>query len=587
MKKKVEVLRLTLKTTNSLQPSFLPLQFLFACTQLVLVFISIYLPSFVINQLTQATHAKEAIPRIITILTIALVVRLLSVYLKAKVTLLNHVLINQICGYMSEQMTNVSFETLEDPTFIDKCANAIEPIQNLNVVDMLFIAIPNIIQYTITLIGVIFILLIYNVWLVIFIVSLSSLQFLFNRQGVKKETEYAKSSFKENKAYWYYLRTMNDITSAKDIRVYKLQPFLLQKVSEVYNHFIYSGSRGYGIRDIRELIGKVCSTLVMAFMYIFLVYSTIKNPIDASYLILLVNAATSMFMTLNLMQTELLNVNQALIYLEGFVEFEKAVTSDHLSGTKVLDEPIHCVEFKDVCFSYPKSDVLVLNHLNLTITDKLTISLVGRNGSGKTTIVKLLSRLYQPTSGEILVNGVNINEYEYTSYLNQLSIIFQDFKNFQESIEENITFNNVNREKLEEAIKQADLKKEVNTFPNGIHTHVGKEFSNDGIHLSKGQEQKLAIARSIYKGGSLMILDEPAASLDPLAEEEVYKHFQHITNNKLSILISHRLSSCSQSDCIILLEDGQVKEKGNHEQLMKQAGLYADMYTLQSSAYES
>lgn len=224
----------------------------------------------------------------------------------------------------------------------------------------------------------------------------------------------------------------------------------------------------------------------------------------------------------------------------------------------------------------------------IKIDGSQNLSIVGRNGSGKTTIIKLLSRLYLPREGEILVNGVNIQEYEEKSYLKQLSIIFQDFKTFSYSLKENIVFKNdfdVNR--FNQAMENSELNKELHMFPNGIETKLSKGNEEDGaISLSKGQEQKLVIARSIYEDGSLLIFDEPTASLDPIAEEEVYKHFQSVTMDKLAIFISHRLSSCRFSDKIIYLSDGRVSEWGNHYELMDLNQEYAALFNLQASKYQ-
>ena len=586
MRGKLKVLIEILKKTHHIVPGYILLQLLLAFFQLILVFIGIYLPSIAIDILQAENSATNAILQIGIYLGILLLVRMIITLINTKLLVLNELIQHYMTAEVNEQLLDVPYEQMEDPKFVDQISNAVEPISNLRAINNLFISLPKLIQYIVTIVGVITIVFLYNAWIVVIVVLASLIQFIINRQGVKKETEYARMSFKENKEYWYYLRTMKDPIIAKDVRIYQMQPFLSNKIKQVYDNFVYGGSKEYGIRDLRALVGKVFSTLLMAFMYLFLLYSSVDNALTPSYLILLVNSSTTLFMTLNLLQSEMLLANQSIIYLAEYVKFNEIVKKEKHTGTRMLDEPIETIEFRNVTFAYPKTDVNVLKGLNMTIDKKQTVSIVGRNGSGKTTMIKLLSRLYKPTTGSILVNGVDIEDYDYTSYLKQLSIIFQDFRTFNTTIKDNITFGNVDEMKLDEAVENADFKKELKKFSKGLDTYVGKDVESDGVQLSKGQEQKLAIARNIYKDGSLMILDEPTASLDPLAEEEVYRHFEKITNSKLSIMISHRLSSCRSSDLIMLIEDGVVKEKGNHGELIALNGSYAQMYNLQSSKYQ-
>lgn len=586
MRGKLKVLIEILKKTHHIVPGYILLQLLLAFFQLILVFIGIYLPSIAIDILQAENSVTNAILQIGIYLGILLLVRMIITLINTKLLVLNELIQHYMTAEVNEQLLDVPYEQMEDPKFVDQISNAVEPISNLRAINNLFISLPKLIQYIVTIVGVITIVFLYNAWIVVIVVLASLIQFVINRQGVKKETEYARMSFKLNKEYWYYLRTMRDPVIAKDVRIYQMQPFLSNKIKQVYDNFVYGGSKEYGIRDLRALVGKVFSTLLMAFMYLFLLYSSVDNALTPSYLILLVNSSTTLFMTLNLLQSEMLLANQSIIYLAEYVKFNEIVKKEKHTGTRMLDEPIETIEFRNITFAYPKTDVNVLKDLNMIIDKKQTVSIVGRNGSGKTTMIKLLSRLYKPTAGSILVNGVDIEDYDYTSYLKQLSIIFQDFRTFNTTIKDNITFGNVDEMQLDEAVENADFKKELKKFSKGLDTYVGKDVESDGVQLSKGQEQKLAIARNIYKDGSLMILDEPTASLDPLAEEEVYRHFEKITNSKLSIMISHRLSSCRSSDLIMLIENGVVKEKGNHDELIALNGSYAQMYTLQSSKYQ-
>ncbi len=245
------------------------------------------------------------------------------------------------------------------------------------------------------------------------------------------------------------------------------------------------------------------------------------------------------------------------------------------------------VEFRNVSFKYPGTDNLILKNLSITISPGETLSIVGINGAGKTTFVKLLCRLYEPTEGEIFVNGVPINKIPLEKYYELLGVVFQDFKLFSFSARENITLStDWNDEKLEDSIKRSGLTEKIASLDKGIETSVSKDFDDFGIEFSGGEGQKLAIARALYKNTPLIILDEPTSALDPIAEYEIYNRFHQLTRGKSTIYISHRLSSTRFTDRIAVFSDGSLTECGNHEELMNiENGIYKNMFEMQARYY--
>ncbi len=216
------------------------------------------------------------------------------------------------------------------------------------------------------------------------------------------------------------------------------------------------------------------------------------------------------------------------------------------------------------------------------------ISIVGENGAGKSTFVKLIARLYQPTSGQILLNGVDINEYEYDEYLKLFSVIFQDYKLFEMSVLENICLNESEiyvGDDLENIISEVGLFDRINNLENGLESTIGRNFDANGVDFSGGERQRIAIARGLYQNRPIVILDEPTSDLDPRAEYEIYKNFDKITNHKNAFYISHRLSSSKFCDEILVFQNGQIVENGSHDELMNQGKLYAELFSMQAQFY--
>lgn len=246
------------------------------------------------------------------------------------------------------------------------------------------------------------------------------------------------------------------------------------------------------------------------------------------------------------------------------------------------------IEFKDVSFKYPGAETYALSHVNMKFKVGSRLAVVGRNGSGKTTFIKLLCRLYDPTEGEILLNGINIQKYNYLDYMTVFSVVFQDFKLFSLLLSENVAAGtDFDREKVADCLKKAGFDERLSELENGIDTYIGKDYDESGINLSGGEMQKVAIARTLYKDAPFIILDEPTAALDPVAEAEIYSKFNEIVGDKTAIYISHRLSSCKFCDEIAVFENGAVVQKGKHSELVSDiGGKYYELWNAQAQYYK-
>ena len=246
------------------------------------------------------------------------------------------------------------------------------------------------------------------------------------------------------------------------------------------------------------------------------------------------------------------------------------------------------IEFKNVSFSYPNTDRKILDGVSLNIHPGETVAIVGKNGAGKTTLVKLITRMYDPTDGDIHLDNVPIHYYDLDDLRSQMSVVNQDFLKYQLSVQENIGLGNVDRLSELEHIKVAAEKAGadfIDQLPNGYETILSRQFEG-GTELSGGQWQKIAIARALTRDAQLLILDEPTAALDVRSEHDIYARFQELTKEKTTLLISHRMSTVRMAERILVLDDGKLIEEGAHEELMKDNGLYARLYTLQAEHYD-
>lgn len=272
--------------------------------------------------------------------------------------------------------------------------------------------------------------------------------------------------------------------------------------------------------------------------------------------------------------------------LFGYLDIPNNMYQGSLTIEK-RDDNEYYVEFKDVSFQYPDTDTYVLRHVDLKFKIGEKLAVVGMNGSGKTTFIKLMCRLYDPTEGEILLNGVNIQKYDYDEYISIFSVVFQDFRLFSYSLGQNVSASVAyDSEKVRECLKKAGFEERLESMPNDLETFLYKDFDTDGVEISGGEAQKLALARALYKDAPFIILDEPTAALDPVSEYEVYSKFNEIAGDKTAIYISHRLASCRFCDKIAVFHAGEIVQKGTHEELLADhKGKYYELWNAQSQYY--
>lgn len=374
--------------------------------------------------------------------------------------------------------------------------------------------------------------------------------------------------------------------SLKDIFMYRAKKMIQKTVDteregvrkNVFTIARINGAGGLGTGMIQGILLCVSYYCVLALA----ITGTITVGMVLRYAQAIFQACMSVSASIRLageFRTDVGRIASTLEYLN--LEAEKTKGDSFTEMTKGV------IEFRNVSFRYPGTKELVLDHVSLKIEPSEKIAVVGKNGSGKTTLVKLLCRLYEPEEGEILWNGKNIREYDLREWQKIFAIVFQDYSLLSLTLGQNVAASEqYEAERAKEVLQLAGFGERLNKLKKGLETVVYPEYEQDGVSFSGGEEQKIAIARAIYKGGQICILDEPTAALDPVSESRVYESFDEIVKGKTAVYISHRLSSCKFSDRIFVLDNGKIAESGTHEALLSQNGLYAQLWQAQAQYYK-
>ena len=349
------------------------------------------------------------------------------------------------------------------------------------------------------------------------------------------------------------------------------------------------GKAAKGKMGVYASLGVCITTLVTGFIYVFTCLKAWGGAFDVGSITQYVGAATAMVTNVFAL-TDLLGIMKTNApYLEKtfeFLDIPNAMYQGSLTTEKRADRQYE-VEFKDVSFKYPGSDIWALRHVNMKFKVGKRLAIVGENGSGKTTFIKLLCRLYDPQEGQILLNGIDIRKYKYDDYMNIFSIVFQDFQLICQPLGNNVAGSiEYDRERVKKALIDAGFGDRLATMEKGLDTMIYKNLTEDGVDVSGGEAQKIAIARALYKDAPFIILDEPTAALDPIAEAEIYGKFDEIAGDKTAIYISHRLSSCKFCDEIAVFHEGAVIQHGTHAELVADvSGKYHELWNAQAQYY--
>lgn len=420
------------------------------------------------------------------------------------------------------------------------------------------------------------------------IVKISS--FFTKRDKIKFSDAMAPTWRKMN----YLESTTKNFDFAKDIRLFNMSNAFFNQLSGVNETYKELNRKHHNRMVLWEV--SLGSVLIVQkiLMYTWLVYNVVTGAYQISDFVLYVGLVSTFHASVGYvnwiysdMRTNSLMIND----YRNFIDWkEDRETADEKDGhiTEINLDKFE-FRFENVSFKYPGHDNYVLKNVNLTIKNGAKLAVVGVNGAGKTTFIKLMMKLYEPSEGRILLNDVDIKEYNREEYFKLFSPVFQNVECFAMPIYQNISFaeeDKTDMNKINEVLEQSGLSEKINSYEKGIHTKLLKIFDKEGIDLSGGEKQRLAMARALYKDGKVIILDEPTAALDALAEDRMYREFENMIHGKTAVFISHRLGSTRFCDKIAMFEDGTIVEEGTHEELMAKNEKYAYMFGIQSQYYD-
>lgn len=490
----------------------------------------------------------------------------------------------------SQKVMRLAYHHLEDPRVLDLKERAIFPLNNYGALQNLLKAAVSMLTGVLTLGGMAALLFGFSPLFLLALLLMCVASATLSARFVKYMREQQQQLIPVNRKYGYWSNTATQEKHQKEYRIYGLHDAMNARITEYAEEIARWLQMLYRRQGNNEVLQSLITALmrVMAYGYAALrVLSGQYGPqITLGDYSVIVMATENFFHTFMQAFQGLFDVLTSLHHLLPFSQFMLLKEAQQPGGAR--PEPLKTLAFEGVTFRYPAGDRVILDDISFEIHAGEKISIVGLNNAGKSTIVKLICRLFEPTQGRILWNGRDIREYDYNAYLSELSCVFQDFFLFPFTIRDNIDPQGQGTEaSVLEALEETDMLGPVKRLPKGIHTYLNKSIWDDATDFSGGEKQKLAIARSLYRPAGLVILDEPTAALDPLAESEVYEHFHQLTRGRTAIFISHRMSSSTFCDRILLLQDGKVAGFDSHHNLMRGHNLYRTLFEAQAQHFQS
>lgn len=492
---------------------------------------------------------------------------------------------------MNHKAMKIDYKHLENPEVMDcyqRAQNACNG-NNAGVEGMM----RNSVSFVDALITVLFgitILSTMNVWIVVLMLVLSVLNFLIiNRVNKVIKMSVWDPLAKWSRKRWYMQQLTTDFGMAKDIRMFGLREWLTTKYREINQVFYEAQKKNATFWFWTSVSGNVFWLVSQVFVYAWLVRSIVRGELTIGNFSLYLASAGTFFEYVSTLLNRASDILARSREVDDFRSFMDLDGGDkERTGENLPKLDFYEFVFENVSFKYPRSERYALKNLNLTIKAGERLAVVGLNGAGKSTMIKLLLRLYEPTDGRILLNGVDIRLYDKESYFAVFAPVFQQVELFAFPIEENVSMKEGEKtieEKVERCLEAVGLSEKIASLSSGIKTELLKIVHDDGVDLSGGEKQKLALARALYKDAPVVVLDEPTAALDALAEAKLYEDFDKLIGDKTAVYISHRLSSTQFCNHVAMFVDGEMVEYGKHTELMERGGAYAEMFKIQAQYY--
>lgn len=573
-----------LKIFAKYQPSFFGYAIPKLCIMSLLPIITVWLPKLVIERLTGYYLYRDVLLVVFTYITILIVVKTIESILSYKEECCVNRLKNTLQLNIGDSAMHTGLSEIESSEYKEKIAMA----QNISEIAGITALLQELISCAITIATLSFVIIKLNIIFVLLValnvgvkVLCTFLKFRNIYRSRMKQAENDKIG-----GYLDYLQYYNK-SAEKEIRVNALEKWFFRKIKHFRERMVEIQLKIFTQSHLFEMLQKVLVAVQTFLVLLMLSEYYLEGSVSIADFTMYFTATTTLAATLSRITEQVMQYNQQIVNCRDYSKLVKdTIRENHLEAheTEAAVSQVQLISFQNVSFTYPHTDKQTLKNITFEIQKGEKVLLVGKNGEGKSTIVKLLCKFYKPDAGQILINDINIWEIPNEEYYKLLAAVFQDFSMFAFSVKENILLSKED-ENVRSCMDASGVGNTVRSLKNKENTHISRILEDDGVEFSGGEEQKLAIARALYKNAPLLILDEPTANLDVVTECDIYNKFCALTEGKTAAIISHRLSASTICDKIVVIDKGIVGEMGSHAELMKKGGIYAQMYKKQSESY--
>jgi ATP-binding cassette subfamily B protein/ATP-binding cassette subfamily C protein len=553
----------------------------------VLPFAGIVFPKYIIDELTGAHDMSRIVFFVTALLLCSLFGNTLIGFVQARREMGQARIYNGWAMDLVKRLYEADLERIEASSFLDLQSRA---YKFLEADGYGFGAVlgktADIAGRIITLVGIISIISLLSPLVVLVFIGLVIITTLFNSQNKKVSVELQMGLPPVQRRQSYYSNLFSNNLCAKELRVNGMGSWGLKKLSEYVGYF-YDFTKKWWANNLKaQVFGNGVAFIQQCVAYGYLVYGVVSGQFGIGSFTMYLSAINAFSGSMRAVMNNIIDIRRYSDYYDAVDEFMN-MPKRQREGKRALalDKP-PTLEFRDVSFRYPGQEAFTLKHINIVIPAGQKLSVVGENGAGKTTFTKLLMRLYRPTEGVILLNGVDIQEYDFDDYEKNFSVVFQDFVLFAASLRENVTAGRaVDDAKTIDALRRSGFSDKLDQLEKGLDTPIYKMMDESGFEPSGGEGQKIVMARALLKDAPVIILDEPTAALDPRAEYEIYMNFNKMVAGKTAVFISHRLSSAQFCDKIAVFRNGEIVEHGSHAELVSRNGLYHELFSMQAQFY--
>ncbi len=575
-----------------LQKSYILLLLVGEICQVIIVICGIIFPKYIINMLFE----EQQIPKTILFIILFLISLLLCNFGQALSRYFAEKSRDQMyCKFSISYAGHIldgDYQNMENPEYMDLKEKALKCMNSYGFAGIIFLS-ASLVGKVLLVLSTAIVVITLDIWILLLFFCLILINIRINNYIERKNAKLGLEEVLEKRKEEYIYQLGNEVQFGKEIRVYGLCNWALKQYREQFQAVHSFTKRKNSNTCITGIVGSFVLFFQQCIIYGYLVYQVFQERLSIGAFTMYLSAVFTFYMAVTEMFKIIGKLQQPAIYFKSFEEFinypKREAPKTKECGSALLTRMEYSIRFEHVWFCYPGQEKYTLEDISFEVKPGEHIAIIGDNGAGKSTMVKLLTRLYIPDKGKILLNGRDIWSFSLEEYRKIFAVVLQDFQLFAMTIRENIALAEsgaIEESKLKQAAEAVGLMDKINSLNKGFDTPLFKVFDEGGIELSGGEAQKVALARALIKNGKIMVLDEPTAALDPRAEYRMYQDFSKLMDGKTSIFISHRLASCQICDRILVLQHGKIVESGTHKQLLAAGGYYAKLFQIQSSWYQ-